>query len=495
MIISKLIIGGVVAAAVLIGGFVGLPQTPTPEAPMTTPLFGATDFKFAQLKPYYLSGAGAVAGATTVILRSMEDVDGNTLTMSAAFGVKGFGTIEPGNGSQQEQISFTGLTNNSNGTVTLTGVKSVTFLYPYTETSGLLKSHPGSATFVISNTSGFYNQLMSPMNNATITALYIFSSTTPPRYDNVGAQSTGTFIATTSEFASISYVNAVSFSGTTNASEGVKGISQFATQAQMAASTNLGSSAAGLVLQSQYATSSPGSAGFWAVITRSTAKIAQAFLDLTEAFTFSGGLTSSATTTIAASNASTTALVLNGLPYEISTTRGASSTVLAENGYGHLSWFRPDFALIAATTTSAVTATTTLTGIPSSQDLKVVVDVPSVSGSVHLQFNGDTTATYTWYAADMNGAAIGAAEAVSAFRLVKVTSAGASVSQLEIRNISSRRKTVSGQTTMDAAGADQNWINQGFWANTSAQISSISIGCFPSTCPSGTVIRVYGSNQ
>ena len=74
------------------------------------------------------------------------------------FGVIGFGTIEPGNGTQEEQISFTGITQNSNGTATLTGVSSVGFFYPYTATSGLLKTHAGSTLFIISNTAGFYNQ-------------------------------------------------------------------------------------------------------------------------------------------------------------------------------------------------------------------------------------------------------------------------------------------------------------------------------------------------
>ncbi len=131
-------------------------------------------FKFAQLQSYSLSGAGAVSGATSVTIQSMKDIDGNDLVMSTAFGAKGFGTIEPGNGALEEQIVFTGLTNNSNGTTTLTGVSSVSFLSPYTETSGLSKTHAGSTTFVISNTSGYYDQFAAKADDATITGTYTF---------------------------------------------------------------------------------------------------------------------------------------------------------------------------------------------------------------------------------------------------------------------------------------------------------------------------------
>jgi hypothetical protein len=115
---------------------------------------------FAQLQNFALAGSGASLGATSITLKSMKDIDGNALSMATAFGTIGFGTLEPGNSTQEEQISFTGLVNNANGTTTLTGVSSVLFISPYTATSGLLKTHPGSTTFIISNTSGFYNQFI-----------------------------------------------------------------------------------------------------------------------------------------------------------------------------------------------------------------------------------------------------------------------------------------------------------------------------------------------
>lgn len=127
-----------------------------------------------QLQSYILNGAGAVIGDTTLVLKTMKDIDGNALTMATSFGAIGYGTIEPGNNTLEEQISFTGLTNNANGTTTLTGVKSVTFGEPYTETSGLLKTHAGSTTFVISNTSGYYTQFPVKQNDETVTGSWSF---------------------------------------------------------------------------------------------------------------------------------------------------------------------------------------------------------------------------------------------------------------------------------------------------------------------------------
>jgi hypothetical protein len=134
----------------------------------------ADTFLYSQLQSFSLAGSGCSIGATSITLSSMKDIDGNTITMASAFGTKGFATIEPNNSTREEQISFTGLTNNSNGTTTLTGVSTVTFLSPYTETSGTAKSHPGGASFVITNTSGFYNTFTNKLDDETISKKWTF---------------------------------------------------------------------------------------------------------------------------------------------------------------------------------------------------------------------------------------------------------------------------------------------------------------------------------
>ena len=182
----------------------------------------ADTFLFAQLQPYSLSGAGASIGDTSITLKSMLDIDGNTLSMSGTFGSIGFGTLEPGNGANEEQISFTGLTNNSNGTVTLSGVKSVGFTAPYTATSGLAKTHPGSTTFVISNTAGFYDHLTSKNDDETIAGIYTFTNPNVPRLDTAHAYAGGE----EEYFATKRYVDGVAIAGAPDASTTVKGITK-----------------------------------------------------------------------------------------------------------------------------------------------------------------------------------------------------------------------------------------------------------------------------
>lgn len=199
------------------------------------------NFKYAQLQPFTLSGSGAIIGATSLTLTSMTDIDGNALTMSGTFGTKGFGTMEPGNGALEEQISFTGLTNNANGTVTLSGVSSVTFVYPYTETSGLLKTHAGSTTFVISNTAGFYNKVVSKDDDATITATHTYTVPNYPRMDTTTPLPTDQ-----AQLATKAYVDSVVIVGAPNATTSVQGLVQLPTQAQVDAGTATGSTGASL---------------------------------------------------------------------------------------------------------------------------------------------------------------------------------------------------------------------------------------------------------
>lgn len=171
----------------------------------------ADNQRYAQLQPFALAGAGAVAGDTSVTLKQMLDIDGNEVDMTY-FGTTGFGTLEPGNGDLEEQIVFTGITQNTNGTATLTGVSNVLFAYPYTQSSGLAKTHAGSVTFVISNTSGYYDTFTNKNDNETIVGLYDFpSGSNNPTIGNL------TYVAPTADtqIATKKYVDQTA-TGTTN---------------------------------------------------------------------------------------------------------------------------------------------------------------------------------------------------------------------------------------------------------------------------------------
>jgi hypothetical protein len=131
------------------------------------------NFSPVQAQPWLLAGAGTAIGATTITLQSFQDINGVLLTM-ADFGVKGYGTIEPGSSAQEEQITWSGVTQNLNGTATLTGVKTVLFKSPFTETAGLTKSHAGGVSLVYSNTAAFYNDLLAFNNDETVTGMWTF---------------------------------------------------------------------------------------------------------------------------------------------------------------------------------------------------------------------------------------------------------------------------------------------------------------------------------
>lgn len=199
--------------------------------------------KFVQMQPKQLAGAGAAIGATSIIIQDFTTIDGVPLTMDD-FGSKGWATLEPGNIAQEEQISFTGITQNANGTATLTGVKSVAFIYPYTETTGLIKSHAGSTIFIISNTAAFYDSLTSKTNDELISGIWTFVNPSVPRMDAAPSYGAGTELY----FATKQYVDGVALAGAPNASTTQKGILEEATQAEIDADTPTGGTGARLAI-------------------------------------------------------------------------------------------------------------------------------------------------------------------------------------------------------------------------------------------------------
>lgn len=170
-----------------------------------------------QAQSFTLAGSGAAVSATNIILKSFQDIDGTNITMSD-LGTKAYMTLEPNNGTREEQISFTGVTQNSDGTATLSGVSNVAFKSPYTETSGVFKAHAGGSIAVLTNTAGFYNDFANKENDETINGAWTFTDTV------VGVTPT-----LTAELATKGYVDSIAVSGAPDASTSVKGITKLAT--------------------------------------------------------------------------------------------------------------------------------------------------------------------------------------------------------------------------------------------------------------------------
>lgn len=194
-----------------------------------------------------LAGSGASLGAVSVTLNSLTDIDGNLVTMATYFGTKGYATIEPGSRAQEESISFTGITQNANGTATLTGVSNVGFFYPYTETPNLSKSHPGGVKLIFTNTAGFYDTFANKFNDERIQdgSLWTFPSTTANNRPQLSADIDALL---NEELITFGQLARASFAGTVDASTVQKGIVEISTQAEYDARTGTGATGAILTI-------------------------------------------------------------------------------------------------------------------------------------------------------------------------------------------------------------------------------------------------------
>lgn len=184
----------------------------------------------------------SAAGTSVVITPYPVDLDGNKLTMSD-FGNLGYCTVDPKIASYEEILSFTGITDNGDGTATLTGLsRDLTSKYPYT-TTGVGKTHGASAILVFSNNPQIYGRLAGKDNDETITGFWTFPTVDAAR-PGIGSD-VDTAVATA--FITFGQLSRQAIAGAANASTTVKGIVELATQAEIDARTTTGGSGAKLV--------------------------------------------------------------------------------------------------------------------------------------------------------------------------------------------------------------------------------------------------------
>lgn len=137
--------------------------------------------EYVQAKDYRLAGAGVAATDTSITLVSMQLPNSNALVTMADFGGEiGFMTIEPET-NREENISFTGITQNVNGTATLTGVtRGLTFVSPSTVDINLRQSHSGGSIIRVTNSTQFYENLANKYRDETIVNKWTFTSSKRP---------------------------------------------------------------------------------------------------------------------------------------------------------------------------------------------------------------------------------------------------------------------------------------------------------------------------
>lgn len=241
-----------------VGSWFGL-YAPPVEQPQPAPTeqvrLGAINF--VGTLPTTLSGSGVTASAVSAGVVSMSIQQTGQLLTMADFGSIGYITFEPGVASRQEFASFTGITQNSNGSAVLTGItRGLSPISPYTASSSLRFPHGGGTKVIVSNSPPFYDTFANKQNAASITGQYTFASTAIPQMatNTTDAQ----LVANgTSSLATINYVNNVAVSGAANATEAVKGIVELGTAIETASSTIFGATGASTVVQTKYSSSSP----------------------------------------------------------------------------------------------------------------------------------------------------------------------------------------------------------------------------------------------
>lgn len=240
----------------------------------------------------YRTQASVSSTQTTVTLSSFKEPISNIrYTMSYLNSSIEYGTIEP-QSTNREFISFSGITQNSDGTATLTGVsRGLSPSYPFTASTTFQLPHSGQSVFILSNPPQLTNQYLNKNNSDSIGSGIYVGFTDPPYFVNSATS--------TSQAASVAYVNSVSF-GTALILKafGGTGLTGFP------ANSFIFDSGSGTTLS---ATSSPTVDNIWATSTAKTNYFAgpvtaNSTLGVTGNTTLTGNLVASSTTNVIASS-------------------------------------------------------------------------------------------------------------------------------------------------------------------------------------------------
>jgi hypothetical protein len=206
----------------------------------------ADNFKFVQLQDLRLAGSGIGISDTSITLKTLQFVDETDVAMTD-FGDIGFITLEP-NTEREENISFTGITQNADGTATLTGVtRGLKNKSPYDQDLDLRQSHGGNSLAVVSNSAPFYNQFSAKDNDETIEGKYTF-----PAGGNADAPVSGTVYSAPTddlEYVAKKYVDDIAVAGAPDATLTVKGNTEIATTAEIDSGDTVGGTGASIAVR------------------------------------------------------------------------------------------------------------------------------------------------------------------------------------------------------------------------------------------------------
>ncbi len=301
--IGSWIVGG---AIIIAGIFGGVPAQSPANVSLGT---GATNFTPVQVPRTYLYGSGIGATDTSVKLTSLKTTNGQTVGMSA-FGTIGYATIDAAIPNKEENISFTGVTQNSDGTAILTGVtRGLLPVYPYTASSTYQVSHSGGASVIFSNSAPFYSQFSFWGTTTTVTGNWTFASTSIPVFDTTSSN----IFTNVADIVSKAYVDSQIAAGAAPISTTTAGIGIFATIGQTASGTatsTYNSQVYGLIPQNKNF-SATGGVSQVVPVTNASGTLDTSFINQGTNYNWTGGQTFASSTTFTTSssvinNASTT---------------------------------------------------------------------------------------------------------------------------------------------------------------------------------------------
>lgn len=430
---------------------------------------------------------------TSVKLSSFKNRSDIPLTMTLLNTDIGYGTLSPQT-TRSEFISFTGITQNSDGTATLTGVsRGLSDISPFTASTTLRESHAGQSVFILSDSPQLFEEYAKTRTNMAITGAWTFNTNLP---------SSSLTATTSSQFVNKALLDATAFAGDATSTETTGGLVELGTLSEQASSYDGGSSKP-TVLQTKYSTSTCQVTGAYNIVASSTTgKLDKNCVDQTTNYAWTASTTFSHRVDIPAN--SSYPLSLNSQSYSFPSSAGASSTVLTTSGSGALSWEYNGWDTIIATTTSAAMhiATTTVTG---AGEMEVRINIPSFSSAsnLYIGFNNetadnDTTGNYGFsYLETISGATTvyqtGNRGAIKIFQTATTTQ---QYYVFNIHNEATQDKTVKFHGVLGADNEAPGMTDGAAkWNNSTNAITTINFSVGQGgtvTMPAGTQIIILG---
>lgn len=233
--------------------------------------------KYVAVKPTTLS-ASIASGDSSFTVAEVSDRAGNTLTQSD-FGDLGYGVFEPG-GANEEQFTFDAI---SSTTITI-ATRGLAMKAPYTNVSANQKAHAAGTTVIIySNLPAFYDSFLNKSNDETIDGDWKFDGGVQFKSTEIPIFDSDPTITDDKQVATKKYADDLAIAGAPDATTTVKGISEIATDAELASGAAAGSGDTTADLVAHAASFNQTAAAGKVPVAEATGKIGEDWLGLSTA--------------------------------------------------------------------------------------------------------------------------------------------------------------------------------------------------------------------